>query len=135
MGYLRQFMNAWREEASTTRIFFPDNGELAIALSGQTSDPAAGRAALDPIFTETRWNFGYLTKQSSLQLQGLIGINLDKWNAAELVKDTDRLIVVAYPSFNPKVLASRLMKTIFAMMILTLLYLIFVFGQFSLSII
>ena len=96
-------MNAWRDEAATTRIFFPDNGELAIAQSGQTLDPAAGRAALDPIFTDTRWKFGYLTKQSSLQIQGLIGINLDQWSAAELVKDTDRLIVIAYPSFNPKV--------------------------------
>jgi hypothetical protein len=46
---------------------------------------------------------GYLTKQSSLQIQGLLGINLDQWNASELVKDSDRLIVVAYPSFNPKV--------------------------------
>ena len=103
MGYLRQFMNAWRDEASTTRIFFPDNGELAIAQSGQTPDPGAGRAALEPIFTDNRFKFGYLTKQSSLQIQGLIGINVDQWNASELVKDTDRLIVVAYPSFNPKV--------------------------------
>jgi len=58
MGYLKQFMNAWREEASTTRIFFPDNGELAIARSGQASDPAAGRASLDPIFTDARWQYG-----------------------------------------------------------------------------
>ena len=69
MGYLRQFMNAWRDEAATTRVFFPDNGELAIALSGQTQDPAAGRAALEPTFGETRFQLGYLTKQNALRLQ------------------------------------------------------------------
>ena len=33
----------------------------------------------------------------------MLGINLDPWSPAELLKDSDRLIVVAYPSFNPKV--------------------------------
>lgn len=42
MGYLRQFLNAWRDQADTTRVFFPDNKELAVAKFGQTSDPNAG---------------------------------------------------------------------------------------------
>ncbi|GAX83064.1 hypothetical protein CEUSTIGMA_g10490.t1 [Chlamydomonas eustigma] len=100
MGYLRQFMNAWRQEASTTRIFFPDSGELAVALSGQNQDPVAGRAALEPQFADSRFQLGYLTKQNAAW--ALFGVNFDKWSPAELVKDTDTLIIVAYPWFNPK---------------------------------
>ncbi len=43
LKYLRQFLNVYRDQAETTRIFFPDAGELAIARSGQTLDPNAGR--------------------------------------------------------------------------------------------
>ncbi len=55
MSYLRQFMNAWRDNAATTRIFFPDNQELAIARSGQTLDPAAGRYAA--VHMRTAWMY------------------------------------------------------------------------------
>lgn len=33
---------AHRSRAASTRVFFPDNVELAVAQSGQTEDPGAG---------------------------------------------------------------------------------------------
>jgi hypothetical protein len=94
MKYLRQFLNSFREEAASTRVFFPDNKELAVAVSGQTMDPnagrlttglprgvplpwsmpgglrelvyvRAGRMAMDPTFGDTKFKLGYLTKQSA----------------------------------------------------------------------
>lgn len=100
LGFLRQFMNAWRSEQETTRIFFPDNKEMAIARSGQTMDPNAGRAALEPKFADCRFQFGYLTKQSAVW--ALTGFNMTQWSPVQLTKDTDKLFVIGYPFFNPK---------------------------------
>ena len=52
----------------------------------------------------TGFKFGYLTKQnalwSTLGVNGLFGGK--KFSPAELVQDSDELLVVAYPSFNPR---------------------------------
>ena len=103
---MRQFLNAWRSESEGVRIFFPDNKEAQIAKSGLSMDPNAGRSAMEATFSDTRYKMSYLTKQNvafSLAT-ALFGseVRLDQWSPADFVKDTDRLIVIAYPSFNPK---------------------------------
>jgi hypothetical protein len=37
-------------QAASIRVFFPDQMELAVARSGQTADPSAGRKAMDAKF-------------------------------------------------------------------------------------
>eukprot|EP00955_Chlamydomonas_euryale_P108487 365854-Chlamydomonas_euryale.AAC.4 len=32
----------------------------------------------------------------------MFGVNLDKWTPTSLIQESDRLLVVAYPTFNPK---------------------------------
>ncbi|KAG1676213.1 hypothetical protein FOA52_006430 [Chlamydomonas sp. UWO 241] len=100
MKYLRKFLTAFSDQAESTRVFFPDNKELDIAVTGQSMDPGAGRAELDPIFANTKFKLGYLTKQNAAW--ALFGVNFDKWSPVQLVKETDKLLFVAYPSFNPK---------------------------------
>lgn len=40
--------------------------ELAVARSGQTSDPSAGRKAMDAVFgSDSNFKLGYLTQQSA----------------------------------------------------------------------
>ncbi len=53
LSFLRQYLNAWRPAASTTRVFFPDNKELAVARSGATMDPSADRSAMEAQFEDT----------------------------------------------------------------------------------
>ncbi|KIY93042.1 hypothetical protein MNEG_14921 [Monoraphidium neglectum] len=103
MDLLRKTLVAFQDKADNIRVFFPDQMELAVARSGQTSDPNAGRAALDPKFEDnTRFKFGYLTKQNAAW--AALGINIfgSKFTPVDLVKDTDEMFVVAYPSFNPR---------------------------------
>eukprot|EP00879_Flechtneria_rotunda_P006345 GHRR01006669.1.p1 GENE.GHRR01006669.1~~GHRR01006669.1.p1 ORF type:complete len:315 (+),score=91.74 GHRR01006669.1:319-1263(+) len=102
MGYLKKFLAAFSDEAESVRVFFPDNIELAVARSGQTSDPSAGRQALDAVFdSSTKFRLGYLTKQSAAW--AVLGMNLgNKFRPSDLVKDADKMFVVAYPSFNPR---------------------------------
>jgi hypothetical protein len=50
MDLLRRSLVAFQDRAATTRVFFPDAQELAVARSGQTMDPNAGRAALEAKF-------------------------------------------------------------------------------------
>lgn len=101
MDYLRQYLNAWRDNAANVRVFFPDNKELEVARNGQTMDPAAGRVEFGPKFgSDSRFALAYLTKQNAAW--AMLGVNLDKWSPAQLAKDTDEMFVVAYPSFNPR---------------------------------
>ncbi|KAG2426666.1 hypothetical protein HXX76_012977 [Chlamydomonas incerta] len=100
MGYLKTFLGGFRSRAATTRIFFPDNVELAVARSGQTEDPAAGRKALDPQFDDATFQLGYLTQQNAAW--AMFGFYKSAFDPVKLVKDTDDLLVVAYPSFNPR---------------------------------
>ena len=103
---MRQFLNAWRSEAESVRVFFPDNKEAQIARAGLTMDPNAGRSAMEATFADTRYKMGYLTRQNAAfsLTTALFGseLRLDKWSPADLVQDTDKLIIIAYPSFNPK---------------------------------
>ncbi|GBF90219.1 low PSII accumulation, chloroplastic [Raphidocelis subcapitata] len=102
MDLLARTLAAFGEGAEGVRVFFPDQQELAVARSGQTMDPSAGRAALDPKFEDSsRFKFGYLTKQN--MIWSTLGVNFgQKFSPADLVKDSDKLFVVAYPSFNPR---------------------------------
>ncbi len=47
-----------------------------MARSGQTMDPSAGRAALEPVFADTDFKMGYLTKQNAVW--AALGVNLGK---------------------------------------------------------
>ncbi len=92
-----------REQAPGIRVFFPDDQELAVARSGQTADPAAGRAAFDAKFDDSsRFKLGYLTKQNAAW--AVLGVNLfgAGFKPSQLVQDSDALFLVAYPSFNPR---------------------------------
>ncbi|WIA14511.1 hypothetical protein OEZ85_003030 [Tetradesmus obliquus] len=102
MAYLRKFMNGFADQAQATRVFFPDNVELAIARSGQTSDPSAGRRAMDATFgSDCDFRMGYLTKQSAAW--AVLGMNFgNTFQPSDLVKPDDAMFVVAYPSFNPR---------------------------------
>ncbi|KXZ45439.1 hypothetical protein GPECTOR_54g179 [Gonium pectorale] len=100
MGFLRQFLGGFRSRAASTRVFFPDNVELAVARSGQTEDPSAGRKAMDPKFADAVFQLGYLTQQNAAW--ALFGFYKSAFDPVNLVKDTDDLLVIAYPSFNPR---------------------------------
>jgi len=103
MGYLKDFLVAWRTEAEGVRVFFPDNVELAVARSGQTSDPSAGRVAMEAKFDDDTnlFKLGYLTKQNAAW--AMLGLNLGQaFKPSQLVKEGDKMFVVAYPSFNPR---------------------------------
>mmetsp|Transcript_3177 Transcript_3177/g.5445 ORF Transcript_3177/g.5445 Transcript_3177/m.5445 type:complete len:319 (-) Transcript_3177:275-1231(-) len=101
MGFLRQWLGAFREQAGQLRIFWPDDKELAVALSGQTMDSSSGRPPLTPVFEGTPFKMGFLTKQNFIW--ALIGLNLGQtFSPVQQVEETDRLFVVAYPSFNPR---------------------------------
>jgi len=103
MGFLRQLLSAFRDQAPGIRIFWPDQTELAVARSGQTMDPAAGRAKLDPKFADTSFKMGYLTKTNAVW--STIGVNVgfgQKFSPVQQVKESDELFFVAYPHFNPR---------------------------------
>lgn len=53
-----------------------------------------------PPSDNTKFQFGYLTKQNAAW--AALGVNIfgSKFTPVDLVKDTDELFVVAYPSFN-----------------------------------
>lgn len=74
--------------------------ELAVARTGQTLDPNAGRVALDAKFGSDDFKYGYLCKQNALW--AAIGFNVDRFSPSVLVEEADEMFVVAYPSFNPK---------------------------------
>eukprot|EP00878_Enallax_costatus_P006467 GHUV01006779.1.p1 GENE.GHUV01006779.1~~GHUV01006779.1.p1 ORF type:complete len:312 (+),score=85.97 GHUV01006779.1:437-1372(+) len=102
MSYLKNYLNGFQEDASAIRVFFPDNMELAVARSGQSSDPSAGRQAMDAVFgDDSSYRWGYLTKQSAAW--AVLGVNFgSKFQPSDLAKDGDKMFVVAYPSFNPR---------------------------------
>ncbi|KAL4447481.1 hypothetical protein ABPG75_004700 [Micractinium tetrahymenae] len=97
--YLRQFMRAFKEGAAATRIFFPDQKELQVALQGKAMDPNAGSWTLDPVFNDTKFKFGYLMKPNALLD---MGITVGKVNAADQLDGREELLVAAYPHFNPQ---------------------------------
>lgn len=180
MGYLRQFLNAFQDQAAGVRVYFPDNivseqmglcrtaaaaaaqagsclcsrgqqrasgssrcttvclvsvrqwacyygsrsfrvlakqltssvniccallllcnclvQELAVARSGQTSDPSAGRQEMAAKFgSDTDFKYGYLTKQSAAW--AVLGVNFgNKFMPSSLAKDTDSMYVVSVSS-------------------------------------
>jgi len=69
--------------------------ELAVARSGQTSDPSAGRKELAAAFEdEAGFKYGYLTKQSAAW--AVLGVNFgNKFQPSSLTKDTDSMFVVS----------------------------------------
>lgn len=42
MDYMRQFLGAWRDQASGIRVFFADKEELGVAQKGQNKDSTTG---------------------------------------------------------------------------------------------
>lgn len=101
MDYLRKFLNAFRDDAATIRIFFPDDVELRVAKYGQTEDPSAGRVSMDPKFDSTAFQLGYLTQQSAAW--AVLGVNWGaRFSPTQQIKESDKLLVAAYPSFNPR---------------------------------
>mmetsp|Transcript_41500 Transcript_41500/g.132609 ORF Transcript_41500/g.132609 Transcript_41500/m.132609 type:complete len:350 (+) Transcript_41500:3-1052(+) len=84
MNILRDVVNklARGKDAEAVRIFLPDDSELERAK---------------PLFEGLPLQLGYLTKPSGLLD---IGIDFGKRPIVERVEDSDRLFIVAYPSFN-----------------------------------
>lgn len=101
--HLRQFTRAFQAQATTTRIFFPDKQELAVAQYGKTLDPNAGSWNIDAVWENTKFQLNYLTEPSGLLD---IGLDLSKYNPAQKVQDTDTAVIVAYPSFDPREMAA-----------------------------
>jgi hypothetical protein len=99
LQYLRQFMRAWQQDAATTRIFFPDQKEMQVALRGKAMDPNAGSWTIDPVFDGSSFKFGYLMKPNPFLD---MGITVGKINAADQLSGSEQLIVAAYPHFNPQ---------------------------------
>lgn len=97
LRYLRQFLRAWQSQASTTRVFFPDDKELAVALHGRAMDPGAGSPGVEAVFENTSFKMGFLTKPNAFLD---LGLNIGKVNPAEQVRPEDKLLVAAYPYFN-----------------------------------
>lgn len=73
-----------------------------MAQYGQTMDPSAGRVAMNSIFGDNAFRLGYLVKQNALWAAVGFNLNMERFSPSQLVKDTDQLLLVAYPSFNPK---------------------------------
>lgn len=57
---------------------------------------------MDAVFgDDTSYKWGYLTKQSAAW--AVLGVNFgSKFQPSDLVKESDKMFVVAYPSFNPR---------------------------------
>jgi hypothetical protein len=64
--HLAQFLRAFDRRAATTRVFFPDISELKNAREGGATDPAGGRWESGPVFGNSPFQLGYLTKPSGL---------------------------------------------------------------------
>jgi len=97
LGHLRSFCQPFQQQASATRIFFPDANELRVAREGKEMDPAAGSAKLDPIFDQSNFRLDYLTNPNFLSDAG---INIGQPDVLERIEDSDDLYICAYPSFN-----------------------------------
>ena len=70
--------------------------ELAVARSGQTSDPSAGRKEMAAVFdSDAGFKYGYLTKQSAAW--AVLGVNFgNKFQPSSLTQDADSMFVVGY---------------------------------------
>ena len=99
MQHLRQYSRIFQDKAAKTRIFFPDISEMNVAKNGKSKDPSAGSWDIDAIWDQTSFQLDYLTKPSGLLD---IGIDLSNFNPAARVKSTDELLIMAYPSFDPR---------------------------------
>ena len=99
--HLRQFCRVFKDKskAATTRIFFPDFEELKVAQYGKTKDPSAGSWDIDAVWDQTSFQLDYLTKPSGLLD---IGIDISGFDPCSRVKPTDELLIMAYPSFDPR---------------------------------
>lgn len=67
-----------------------------------TTTPITTTQSINQQTESTRFKFGYLTKQNAAW--AALGVNVfgSKFSPADLVKEADELLVVAYPSFNPR---------------------------------
>jgi hypothetical protein len=100
MQHLRRFTRIFNEKAAATRIFFPDVGELKVAKFGKNKDPSAGSWDIDAVWGDkSSFQLDYLTKPSGLLD---IGIDLSKNDPASRVKPSDEILIMAYPSFDPR---------------------------------
>lgn len=83
LRYLRQFLRGFQNQATSTRVFFPDANELGVALRGAKMDPNAGSRGVEPVFEGAKFKLGYLTKPNPwLDL----GLTIGKVNPAEQVR-------------------------------------------------
>lgn len=92
LQYLRQYARIFQQNAATTRIFFPDQSEMRVAMQGKGKDPNAGSWDIDPVFEQTSFKLDYLTKPSGLLD---IGIDLSNFNPADRAKESDTLFIAA----------------------------------------
>lgn len=99
MQHLRQFTRIWQQKSKTTRIFFPDISELKLAQYGKKKDPDADSWEVDAVWDQTSFQLDYLTKPSGLLD---IGIDLSNNDPASRVHPTDEVLIMAYPSFDPR---------------------------------
>lgn len=99
MQYLRQYCRLFQQQAAQTRIFFPDEQELKVARFGKSKDPNAGSWDIEAVWDNTKFQLDYLTKPSGLLD---IGLDLSRYDPSIKVKDSDDLIIIAYPNFDPR---------------------------------
>jgi hypothetical protein len=88
--HLRQYSRMFMEDAQTTRIFFPDKKEKELQ----------SREA----WKETKFSLDYLTKPTGLLD---IGIDISGYDPLSNVnKESDKVFIAAYPSFDPRELVA-----------------------------
>ena len=62
-------------------------------------DPNAGSWNIDAVWNSTAFQLDYLTKPSGLLD---IGIDINKFDPATRVKPSDKLLIAAYPHYDPR---------------------------------
>ena len=90
-NYLRQFTRMFMEEAEATRIFFPDDKELEMQRGENGT------------WETTKFQLDFLTKPSGLLD---IGVDVSNYDPVSHIRETDKYLIAAYPSFDPRELVA-----------------------------
>jgi hypothetical protein len=100
LNYLRQYLRVFQPQATTTRIFFPDEKELQVAQEGINNiDPNAGSWTQDAVFSQTNFILDFLSKPNGFLD---LGLSLGGVDVAGRVQPTDKTYIIAYPHFDPR---------------------------------
>lgn len=97
LNHLRTFCQVFQQQAAKTRILFPDESELRVAVQGKSMDPNSGSAALEPVFDQTNFQLSALTNPNFLSDAGII---IGQPKVLEQIQRSDELYICAYPHFN-----------------------------------